>query len=134
MSLRVGEIHALFRLDDAGFRRTLSQAERLLTGSTRRMTLALGGVAGALTANTISAARWADEIDRVRRQTGMSAEAVQRLGYVARQTGADTATLESGLRSLARRADEAARGNTQFLRGFERLGLTQEQVRAQLYD
>src|SRR5690554_5811933 len=100
----------------------------------QRAALIFSGMAAALTLVTKRAADYASTMDKVASQTGIAVEQIQELAFAANQSNADLASLESGLRAFVRRTAEAAAGNASFLKGFERLGFTQEQVRAGLED
>ena len=105
-----------------------------VTQAGQRAALVFSGMTAALTLVTKRAADYASTMDKVASQTGIAVEQMQELAFAANQSNADLASLESGLRAFVRRTAEAAAGNASFLKGFERLGFTQEQVRAGLQD
>src|SRR5690554_4675317 len=100
----------------------------------QRAALVFSGMTAALTLVIKRAADYASTMDKVASQTGLAVEQVQELAFAANQSNADLASLESGLRAFVRRTAEAAAGNSSFLKGFERLGFTQDEVRAGLQD
>jgi len=100
----------------------------------QRAALVFSGMAAGLTLLTRNAGQYASQIKDAADQTGLAYRSMQELSYAASQSAADFQTLMSGLRAFVRRTAEAAAGNASFLKGFERLGFTQEQVRAGLQD
>src|SRR5690606_35311800 len=74
------------------------------------------------------------QVKDVAEQTGFAMETMQELRFAVEQSAGDFQSLISALRAFNRRTAEAARGNQSFLSGFERLGFTQEEVRAGLQD
>lgn len=54
---------------------------------------------------------------------GVSTEEIQRLGFVASQSGSDTATLEAGLIKFVAKVGEAKRGSTEMAAVFAQLGI-----------
>src|SRR5690606_16175475 len=100
----------------------------------QRAALVFSGMTAALTVLTRSAGRYAGQMKGAADQLGLTYRSMQELSYAASQSAADLQTLISSMRAFNRRTAEAARGNTSFLKGFERLGFTQEEVRAGLQD
>src|SRR5690606_14095566 len=100
----------------------------------RRPALVLPGMAAGLTVLTRNAGQYAGQSKDAADQLGLAYRSMQELSYAASQSAADFQTLMSGMRAFIRRTAEAAAGNTSFLKGFERLGFTQEEVRAGLQD
>src|SRR5690606_10692074 len=100
----------------------------------QRAALVFSGLTAGLTLLTRNAGQYAGQIKDAADQTGIAYKAMQELSYAASQSAADFQILMSGLRAFVRRTAEAAAGNTSFLKGFERLGFTQEEVRAGLQD
>src|SRR5690606_24732074 len=100
----------------------------------QRAALVFSGMAAGLAVLTRNAGQYASQIADAADQTGIAYKAMQELSFAASQSAADFQTLMSGMRAFNRRTAEAAAGNISFLKGFERLGFTQEQVRAGLQD
>lgn len=94
----------------------------------RRATIALAGLNAVLAVGLNRAAQYAKEIRSASEQTGISVESMQALRYAAGETNVEFATLQTGFRGFVRRTADAARGNAEFLKGFERLGFTQREV------
>ncbi len=85
-----------------------------------------GLVAGAgvgLFALASSAAKAGDRAAKMSQALGLSAEALQELGFAAQIGGASTAELETGLRTLSRTVFEASQGSAEYAENYERLGI-----------
>src|SRR5690606_1294021 len=100
----------------------------------KRAGVALAAIKGTVLASTKLAADYASSVANVADQTGLAIESVQQLRYAVEQSGGDFNLLQTGMRAFVRRAAEAAQGNASFLKGFERLGISQEEVRTGLHD
>lgn len=71
-----------------------------------------------------------DRLNDVSKQTGIAVEDLSALGNAAKQNGADTETLNTGLVKLNRAIAEATSGSQEQMKAFEALGITQEQLKA----
>lgn len=134
MAVRVGELYALLRLDDARFKQSLKDAERQVGDLAKKTTAAFAAIAGSITAAAIASGRYADEMQAIAGQTGLAVESVQSLGYAAMQFNADLGLLQTSMRAFVRRSAEAAQGNESFLKTYQQLGITQAEVRDGLQD
>ncbi len=82
---------------------------------------ALGGAAlGA--AEKLSA--HADEIDKVSQKLGLSREAYQEWDYVLSQAGVEITSMQTGLKTLTNKLDDAKNGSSSATAMFEKLGLS----------
>ena len=85
---------------------------------------AIGAAAlGPLLSATKVFATAGDELAKMRDRTGLSVEALSDLGYAARQSGTDLATLETAVRVMARTIDDAASGSAGAVDALADLGL-----------
>jgi hypothetical protein len=89
-----------------------------------------GAFAGYLSASAIvgairSTAQYADELKAVAARTGLTVEAVQRLGYAARTNGT---TLDKLSSSLSIMQDRLGEGNERALAALTKLGLSVQQL------
>ena len=110
-------------------RESFTTGQRLLNGVASSVTK-LGGVIAATFAfdavtgfvrDTIAAV---PAIGDLARQTGFTAEEIQRLGFAAAQGGADAATLEGGLLKLTKNIGEAAKGGQGAIDAFTAVGVS----------
>ena len=80
-----------------------------------------------LTAPFIAAAKvfadTGDQLDKMALRTGISVEALSRLGFAAEQSGADLATVEKGSKTLARSIFDLGRGLSTQKDAFGEIGL-----------
>src|SRR5690606_15670147 len=113
---------------------SLNETFQRMTAVAQKAAAAYGAISGAITLATRRAAQYAAQVKDVSEQTGFAIETMQQLRFAVEQSAGDFQSLISALRAFNRRTAEAARGNQSFLSGFERLGFTQEQVRAGLQD
>lgn len=88
------------------------------------------GAAGAgMLALVNKTANAADEIDKLSERTGINREELQRWKYAAGQSGADIGKLETGIKKLSDVMDEAANGNKKATEGFEKLGISMDDLK-----
>lgn len=64
-----------------------------------------------------------DNSAKLAKRLGTTTEEIQELQFVAERSGVAFATLQNGMRSLQRRAEEARKGNKEFGDGFRSLGV-----------
>jgi hypothetical protein len=111
----------------AGLKRASASLKRFqarvgAVGKSLAMAGAIGAVAfGAAVAHFVKVG---DELDKMSKRTGMSAEALSRLGFAAERSGADLATVEKGLRTLQRSILDAERGSKEIVDTFDDLGIS----------
>jgi hypothetical protein len=115
----------------------LKGAERLVKSSVAGVSakvLAMGVALGASVTAAIAAvaapgaaaklfASMGSELTDLSRRTGASASALSSLGYAAKQTGSDLASIEGLLTHVRDKTMEAARGSDQAQLAFARLGI-----------
>jgi|GEM_PF-5088837 len=90
-------------------------------------TAIVGGMAaGAASIVTMArqTATLGDEIEKMSRRTGVSAESLSTLAFAAEQSGSNIGELENGLKRLARNVSDAEAGLTTSVRAFDRLGIS----------
>ncbi len=88
----------------------------------------VAGAGAGLFALASSAAAAGDRAAKMSQALGLSAEALQELGFAAQIGGASTAELETGLRTLSRTVFEASQGSAEYAENFERLGIVVNNV------
>lgn len=88
--------------------------------------VAAAGVAvgAAMIKATMSATEYGVAVDKMSKQTGISAEAVSRLGYAAQQEHASMEGLSTGIKKLARTMSDAKDGGAAGAEAFAKLGLS----------
>ena len=70
-----------------------------------------------------STVKYAEQVDKLTKSTGVAAETIQRLGYAALQEHASMAALANGLKYLSRNMNDMAQGIGEAKASFERLGI-----------
>jgi hypothetical protein len=107
-----------------------AKATRAMAKESRFASLATSAYGFAAGVSAISIARLitrsvaaADAVGKTARKLGVAAEELQVYRKLADDAGIGTSKLENGLRSLTRRAAEAATGNAAFAKGFKQLGV-----------
>src|SRR5690606_26761006 len=113
---------------------SLNETFQRMTAVAQKAAVAYGAISSAITLLSRRAGQFASQIADAADQTGFAVETMQQLRFAVEQSAGDFQSLIGALRAFNRRTAEAARGNQSFLGGFERLGFTQEQVRAGLQD
>jgi len=89
----------------------------------RAATVMATGLLAGLGAAAYQAAQYGDQIAKAATKTGMTADAVSRLGYAAEQSGVGFGELEMGLARMQRSAAEAASGSEMQAEAFAELGV-----------
>jgi hypothetical protein len=111
------------QVDQAGFRNA-DRALQVLKGTL--ITFGAGLVAGAaaLTGLVSQTARAAKHFDTLSKSLGIDTTTLQKLDYVARQTGTSLDVLANGVRMLSRNAFDSTIGNNMMAYRFKQLGIT----------
>ena len=129
-AIRAGRAYVELFGDDSKLVRVLDGAEKRIEGMGKGI-MSFGGklMAGgaALAAPLVGAVKsftdWGSELTHMSERTGVGVESLSELGYAAKMTGADSETLEAGLRKMQKAitgADEESKAAQQSL---DRLGL-----------
>lgn len=82
-----------------------------------------GAITAALGVAVKSLANAADVADDTAKRTGLTVEAVQELGYVAKMTGSNLATVEVALRTMQKGLTDSGTESAVFTGALERMGL-----------
>lgn len=113
-----------FQVDKKGFDKADKGFSKLKAAATAVVgVLVAGKVAKTISNITTQAAAMADQIDKTSKRLGVNAMALQELQFAANLAGASNADVTTGLRTLARTADEAASGSAEYADEFRRLGV-----------
>lgn len=89
-----------------------------------------GAITAALGVAVKSLANAADVADDTAKRTGLTVEAVQELGYVAKMTGSNLATVEVALRTMQKGLTDSGTESAAFTSALEILGLSLAELRA----
>lgn len=89
-----------------------------------------GAITAALGVAVKSLANAADVADDTAKRTGLTVEAVQELGYVAKMTGSNLATVEVALRTMQKGLTDSGTESAAFTSALETLGLSLAALRA----
>ena len=89
-----------------------------------------GAITAALGVAVKSLANAADVADDTAKRTGLTVEAVQELGYVAKMTGSNLATVEVALRTMQKGLTDSGTESADFTSALETLGLSLAELRA----
>lgn len=89
-----------------------------------------GAITAALGVAVKSLANAADVADDTAKRTGLTVEAVQELGYVAKMTGSNLATVEVALRTMQKGLTDSGAESATFTSALETLGLSLAELRA----
>lgn len=108
------------------FRGAIDSSVRSLF-SLRTAAVAVAGATGLFLLST-RAIRTADEIGKMSRQVGVSAEALQELRFAAGQSGIETGELDTAMEQLNRRLGEAAEGSGTARDALAELGIAMEEI------
>jgi len=93
-------------------------------------TKAMAIITGSLILMTKSVMSTADELDKMNRQTGVSVETLQKLAFVAAESGASLQDIGSGMKFLGRSLAAAKNGGQEAIEAFRLLGVGIEELKA----
>lgn len=128
MSLQVADLFASLGLrpDEASWKR----GDALIQGVKKGLAFFAGfeAVKG-ITEAVKSTIDLGGHLDDLRQKTGLSAEALQEYGYIAKLGGSDMDSFAGGVTKLARTFDEARQGSKQATDALAHSGLTAKEVR-----
>lgn len=113
-----------FRGDDAHFQRTLRRVKsggEAMGKTFARAGAAFGAIGGGFALSKIL--RDSDRIGKLAKQYDLTAEAVQRLGFVSEQSGADIEQVAKSISRANLAAVEAEKGVKSYRESFEQLGI-----------
>jgi hypothetical protein len=87
-----------------------------------------GAAATGLIAMASKTAASADEVDKMSQKLGMSRTAYQEWDYVLSQAGVDINSMQSGLKTLTNKIDEAKNGSSSAQEMFNKLGISMDDI------
>lgn len=76
----------------------------------------------------MSTAETCDEIDKMSQKLGMSKEGYQEWSYVLSQAGVDITSMETGMKTLTNKLDDAKNGSSSCAEMFGKLGLSMDEL------
>lgn len=143
MAFDVGALVSKLKLDSTSFNTSATAAEKKagsLGGAMGRsgaafkkagmaMTVAGGAIVGALGLMINKAAKAGDEIHKMSLRTGISATALSELKHAAEISGASLGDVEKGVKKMAKSMTDADAGLATYLRSFERIGISMEDLK-----
>lgn len=123
----VGDLKVLLTADDKASDKIAKSGSNIKTtiGSLGKSYAVLGGIiAGVFGASVKSFMTTGDELHKMALRTGMSVEALDRLGYVANLSGNSLKDVENMLRRQTITMNEAREGTMIGVEAFEKLGIS----------
>src|ERR1035441_2895271 len=126
----LGDMQSDFEAWSAKMFGTLSTPAGIATAGGAVLAAGIVAAGGAAVHAADQYAQYVEEIERGSKVAGMGVEAMSGLRYAAEQTGTKFDELTPGRARYTSEAVEAAEGSKQQLAAFERLGISQEQVKA----
>lgn len=151
MANPIGALRAELSASAAAFERDMGRARRVVSGESSRMqrsfrtigrhasnaaaqifslrnaAVAAAGMAG-LFALTRRAIQTADEIGKMARQVGVSAEELQELRHAAERAGVSASQFDSNMQAFTRRLGQARQGTGEARAALEALGISMEEI------
>lgn len=130
-AIRAGRAYVELGLDQSKFVKGLRAAEKELKALGQSimkigagLTAAGGAITGVFTAAAKSFVSAGDAINDMASRTGVSAGALQALGFAAKMSGSDVESLETGLRLMQRTITDAAGGSKSAAKSLTDVGLS----------
>jgi len=96
----------------------------------KAMTVAGAAIVGSLGMMVKSYVAAGDEVHKMALRTSFSTEALSELKYAAEISGATLADVEKGIKKMSKTIVDASDGLTTYVRAFDRIGLTAEELMA----
>lgn len=122
---QIGQINRQLRQAEASSAAATQQMRRLAT-----QVAAVGAIGlGVAVVQFRNLAKEADRIGKLATQTGLTAEAVQELGFAAEQSGSDVESLNTSIVKMQRNIQQAEDGLSTYTRAFQRIGIDVEELR-----
>ena len=88
----------------------------------------VGALSGSVVAGAASTANYGDNIDKMSQKLGLSTEAYQKWDYVLGQSGASIDSMQTGLKTLTNKLDDAKNGSEDAQAMFAQLGIGLEDL------
>lgn len=111
-----------------GFASTLGKSFKLAGAGIAAVSAAVVGISTAFVATAKSTAAYGDNIDKLSQKIGLSREGFQKWDFVMSQNGMSIETMQSGMKTLTARFDDAITGSSDAQETFSRLGLSLEDL------
>jgi len=130
-AIKAGRAFVELFADDSKLVRGLRRAQRKLKrfgSNVRNLGLKMAGIGSTVAAPLIASAKvfssYGDQVAKMAKRTGLSAEALSEMQFVASQTGTNFESLEMGFRRMQRSIYDAGRGLSTASDALSDLGLT----------
>jgi hypothetical protein len=129
-----GEVEIQIKADDkaSGKMKTIGKSATDMSATFKKAGLAITalgvGMAIALGKMVTSYAEAGDEVAKMAHRTGLGTEALSELHHVANITGTDLSSIEKAVRTMTGAITDANEGMTTYIRAFERIGLSIEDL------
>lgn len=112
----------------SGFGGKLQSAMKIGAAAVTAVTGTVTALTGALVNGANKVATYGDNIDKMSQKLGLSYESFQKFDYVLSQSGADINSMQTGLKTLTNKLDDAKSGGTAAQEMFAKLGLSMEDL------
>ena len=106
----------------------LANAAKLSAVAIGAATSGVIALAGAMFKGAVQTAEYGDQVDKMSQKLGLSTDAYQKWDYVLSQSGADINSMQTGLKTLTNKLDEAKNGSAGAQEMFAKLGLSMEDL------
>ena len=135
-AIRAGKAVVEIWADKSPLQKGLNDAKQALAGWGKSIggigaSIAAAGAAirAPIVAATVAFSEAGSSVYDLSLKTGLSAEAIGRLGYAAEQTGAGIEDVEGGVKKMQKFLSDAAHGSAEATTELRRLGLTSTQLK-----
>lgn len=112
----------------ASFGKALGAGVKIAGAATAAVTAAVTGTATAFVGAADEVASYGDNIDKMSQKLGLSYEGFQKWDYVLSQSGVDINSMQTGLKTLTNKLDDAKNGSEDAQEMFAKLGLSMEDI------
>ena len=137
--MNVFDLFAKISLDDSEYTKGLSEAGSKLASfgksaasglatATKVTVAAAGAISGAMVAGAATTANAGDNIDKMSQKLGLSTEAYQKWDYVLGQSGTSIDSMQTGLKTLTNKLDDAKNGSEDAQAMFAQLGISVDEL------
>lgn len=101
---------------------------KVAVGAFAAMGTAIVGSTAALAGSAKETSEYADTVDKMSQKLGVSTEAYQEWDYVLNISGTSMQSMQTGMKTLTNKLDDAKNGSEDAAAMFEKLGLSMEDV------
>ena len=112
----------------SSFAKTLGKSFKGAAAGVAAVSAAIVGISAAFVKAAKTTAAYGDNVDKLSQKIGFSREGFQKWDFVMSQNGMSIETMQTGMKTLTSRLDDAITGSSDAVETFSRLGLSLDEL------